>query len=84
MPSTRNLHFVQGKRLNGSRYWEFRARTEKICATENAVSLGQAQRNSPDEGKERPDPSLNYLSAATATTGGSHGARISPGNPMNE
>src|ERR1700675_598234 len=70
VPSIHNLHFVQGKRLIQSRYWEFRARTEKICVTANAVPVGQAERKGIDltrEGK-RPDTRVNYLSGGTGAS----------------
>lgn len=44
-----HLHFVQGKRQIRRGTGEFWAKTEKICATADAVSLGYPERNSPDE-----------------------------------
>jgi hypothetical protein len=55
-------------------------RTEKICATENAVSLGQTEGDLPDGEGERSD-TLKPFSAENATTE-VHRARVSPANPM--
>jgi hypothetical protein len=86
MPSIRKLHFVHGKRVIRSRYWEFWVRAEKICATANAVLLGQAEKNSPDErrGETRDRPPLSLTSLRWERhCRGSPWVRVSRGNPMN-
>src|SRR3989449_10184773 len=52
--------FCSGYAAEQSRHWKFRERTEKICATANAVSLGRAEGYSPEKrGEDRCGPQVS-------------------------
>jgi len=57
--------------------WEFWGRTEKICATENAVSLGQAEGIYLRTEGETPDTTQTIL-RQKCHDWGSHGRELHP------
>jgi len=67
VPSTRPCTLCR-LAVDQSTDWEFLMRIEKICATANAVSLGQAERNAPDEGRGKNPIPASTISGRERTT----------------
>jgi len=81
VPSTRPCTLCR-LAVDQSTDWEFLIEDRKICATANAVSLGQAERNAPDEEGKEPDTGLNYLWPGTHDQGSPR--RRSRRKPLNQ